>query len=40
VTLGVEHDLHVEFETVQEPSPEILMNAKLQFSKKRMFDFI
>ena len=33
-------NLAVEFETVQEPSPNVLMNAKLQFAKKQMFDFI
>lgn len=37
---GVPHNLVVEFETVQEPSPNVLMKARLQFAKKRIFDFI
>ena len=37
---GVEYDLTVDYETVQEPNADILLQAKLQFSKKRMFDFI
>ena len=28
------------YETVTDPAPEILLRAKLQFSKKRMFDYI
>ena len=35
-----QEDLNLEFETVQNPKPEILMQSKLQFSKKRVFDYI
>lgn len=40
VVQGISSNLSVEYETVQEPSPNVLMNAKLQFAKKKMFDFI
>ena len=40
LTVTGDHELIVDFETVQVPNPEILMQAKLQFSKKRIFDFI
>ena len=39
VVTGQEY-LNLEFETVQNPKPEILMQSKLQFSKKRVFDYI
>lgn len=29
VTNGIEHDIDVEFETVQDPQPELLLQAKL-----------
>ena len=35
-----EHDLDCEYETVTDPAPEILLRSKLQFAKKRMFDYI
>lgn len=35
-----EAEMRVEFETQQDPAPEILMQARMQFSKKRIFDFI
>lgn len=40
IIMGEPQDLNIEFETVQEPSPNVLMNAKLQYAKKKMFDFI
>ena len=40
VTNGVEHDIDLEFETVQDPQPELLLRAKLEFNQKRMFNFI
>ena len=32
--------LDIQYDAVQDPQPEILLKAKLQFAKKRMFDFI
>ena len=29
VTNGIEHDIDVEFETVQDPQPELFLQAKL-----------
>lgn len=40
VANGVEHDIDLEFETVQDPLPELILRAKLEFNKKRMFNFI
>ena len=40
VVNGVEHDIDIDFETVQDPSPEMHLNAKLEFNQKRMFNFI
>lgn len=40
VTNGVEHDIDLEFETVQDPKPEMILRAKLEFNQKRMFNFI
>ena len=33
-------DLSLEFETVTDPSPEIFMQSKIKFAKKRVFDYI
>ena len=40
VTAIGQTDLAIEYETVQDPKPEILLQAKLSFAKKKMFDFI
>ena len=32
--------MDIQYDAVQDPQPEILLKAKLQFAKKRMFDFI
>lgn len=40
VTAIGQTDLVIEYETVQDPKPEILMQAKLSFAKKKIFDFI
>ena len=40
VTSVGETDLAVEFETVLDPRPEILLQAKLQFAKTRLFNAI
>lgn len=40
VTVMGETDLSVEFETVHDPRPEILLQAKLQFAKTRLFNCI
>lgn len=37
---GVEHDIDIEFENVQDPSPELLLRSKMEFNQKRMFNFI
>ena len=39
-TFAGETPLNVDFEAIQDPKPEILLQAKLQFCKKRIFDFI
>ena len=33
-------DLDLEYETVHDPKPEILMQSKIQFARKRVFDYI
>lgn len=33
-------DLDLEFETVHDPKPEIVMQSKIQFARKRVFDYI
>ena len=40
VVNGVEHDIDLDFETVQDPAAEMILRAKLEFNQKRMFDFI
>lgn len=40
ITAIGETQLEVDFETTQDVRPEILMQAKLQFARKRIFDFI
>ena len=37
---GGEEDLSIDFETVQEPKPQLMIKAKLQFAKRRVFDCI
>ena len=37
---GVEHDISLEFETVHDPSAELLLRSKIEFNQKRMFNFI
>lgn len=32
ITNGIEQDIQVEFETVQDPQPEMLLQAKLEFN--------
>ncbi len=40
VTVTGEVPLQAEYETVQEPKPEMVLQAKLEFQKKRVFDFV
>lgn len=40
MTNGVEHDIDLDFETVHDPQPELILRAKLEFNQKRMFNFI
>ena len=40
IAVDGEHVLDIQYDAVQDPQPEILLKAKLQFAKKRMFDFI
>ena len=40
VTVTGDIELEVEYETVQDPKPEMILQAKLQFQKKRIFDYV
>ena len=40
ITATGEYTCKVSVETTQEPKPEMLIKARLEFNKKRLFDFI
>lgn len=40
ITNGIEHDILVDFETVHDPEPEIVLKSRLEFNQKRMFALI